>query len=359
MHKKNLGKSGHFVLENAKVIGISIVAAFLVCMIFIFALGDNPVYVFWTMLKGALGRKYGLAEILAKATPLIIIGLGITVAAKGGMSNLGGDGQFYVGALASITVGLFLPPSWPSFLVWILAFLAAVISGGIWGALAGWLKSRFNTSEVIITIMLNYVALYFVGFMVSGPLQAPGGIPQTKSLDAARHFPKIISGTRAHGGIILAIIGAFMVWYLFKKMKLGYRIQTVGESPKAATYGGINTKGYMVLTMFIAGAFAGVAGMAEVYGVYYRVLEGITVNLGFTALLIALLARLNPFAVILGSLFISALTVGANSMQIVMNVPTSIVDVVQSLIIFFMLIMPAILGGLNKRFLKDRRGVNL
>ncbi|MCE5342399.1 MAG: ABC transporter permease [Eubacteriales bacterium] len=339
------------VLDTARTILYSILAAFLVSMVFILALGVNPLSAFAAMSAGVFGRAYGLAETVAKATPLIIIGLGITIASRGGLANLGGDGQYYMGALSSICVGLFLPKGTSPMIVWVLAFMAAVLFGAFWGGLAGFLKARFHTSEVIITIMLNYVALYLVGALVNGALQAPGGIPQTRALDKAYQFVKLIPGTRVHAGILIGLVLALLVWLLFKKTTLGYRIQTVGESPRAAQYGGINVKRYEVIIMGLAGAAAGIAGMVDVYGVHFRVLEGITNGFGFTALLIALLARLNPLAVVLGSLFISALTVGANAMQIQMNVPTSIVNVVQSLIIFFMLILP----GIRKRRLSRRK----
>ena len=330
------------LLERLLTILIAIAAAFVVSVLFIAALGVNPFAAYGAMVKGALGRSTGILEILAKATPLIIIGLGVSMAQKGGLANLGGDGQFYIGGIASVCVGLFLPESTPALLVWVLALIAAILAGGVWGGIAGVLKARFNTSEVIITIMMNYVALYFVAWLVAGPLQAPGGIPQTRALPDVLHFPKLVAGSRAHWGIAIGLSLAVLGWFVMNKTVAGYRIETVGAAPKAAVYGGIRTKFYTVVILFVAGAFAGVAGMVEVYGSVYRVLEGITTNFGFTAMLIALLAQLNPVAVVLGSLFISMLTVGANSMQIQMNVPTSIVNVVQSLIIFFILAMPGI-----------------
>lgn len=328
--------------DTAGTVAVAILAAFAVSVGFILALGVDPASAFGAMLAGAFGRAYGLAETVAKATPLIIIGLGITVAARGGMANLGGDGQYYMGALASICVGLYLPKGTAPLIVWTLAFCAAALAGALWGGLAGVLKARFHTSEVIVTIMLNYVALYLVGALVNGPLQAPGGIPQTRALDKAYQFAKLLTGTRVHAGIFIALALALLVWFLFAKTTLGNRIRTVGESPRAARYAGVDVMRYEALILALAGGAAGLAGMVDVYGVHFRVLEGITSGFGFTALLIALLARLNPLAVVLGSLFISSLTVGANAMQMQMNVPTSIVNVVQSLIIFFMLVLPGI-----------------
>lgn len=337
------------LLHTIRTLLISVVAAFLVSLVFIAALGVDPFVAYWKMISGALGKPSGIFEILAKATPLTIMGLGISIGLRGGLSNLGGDGQFYVGALCAVCVGLYLPQNLPAPLIWLLAAAVAVVAGGFWGGMAGFLKSRFNTNEVIITIMLNYVAQYIVSYLVSGPLQAPGGIPQTMALETHYYLPKLMTGSRAHWGILMALVLAIAVRFIFRRTTLGYRIEAVGAAPEAAIYGGINKGAFSVLILFLSGAFCGLAGMIEVYGTYYRVMEGITTSFGFTAMLIALLARLDPFAVIFGSLFISMLTVGANSMQISLNVPTSIVNVVQSLIILFILIMPGIESSLRQR----------
>jgi len=337
---------------------IAFAAAFLFSILFIAALGVNPFVAYGKLIAGAFGRTSSIFEILAKATPLTIMGLGVSIGLRGGFSNLGGDGQFYVGALSSVCIGLYLPQTIPAPVIWLLAILTALVSGGLYGGLAGYCKTRFNTNEVIITIMMNYVAQYVVSWLVSGPLQAPGGIPQTKALAAAYTIPKLLSGTRAHWGIMLALALVFLVSFLFKRTILGFRIEALGASPAAAKYAGINSKLYTALILALSGGFCGLAGMIEVYGTYYRVLDGITTSFGFTAMLIALLAQLNPFGIFLGSIFISILTVGANSMQIALNIPTSIVNVIQSLIIIFILIMPSVTTRLADRHRRrlDGRG---
>ncbi len=347
------------LIRTVATFAIAVAAAFLVSLIFIAALGVDPFVAYGKMISGVFGKKSGLFEVLAKATPFIIMGLGVSAAAKGGLSNMGGDGQFYMGAICSVCVGIYLPQTLPAPVVWILAGLVAILAGGLWGGLAGYLKAKFNTNEVIITIMMNYVALYVVAWLVGGPLQAPGGIPQTKALAVGYSLPKLVSGGRAHWGVVLALVLMVLVYFVFKKTTLGYRIEAVGAAPEAAVYGGLSRNVYSVLILFLSGAFCGLAGMVEVYGTYYRVLEGITTNFGFTAMLIALLAHLNPIGVVLGSLFISFLTVGANSMQIALNVPTSIVNVVQSLIILFILITPGIEANLRARRTKNaqKKGV--
>ena len=353
MKRDNTSRKAGY-LSNAITILIAIAAAFLVSLIFISAVGVSPWEAYGKMLAGIF-KKSGIFETLAKATPYIIMALGVSVGLRGGQNNLGGDGQFYIGGLCSVLVGLYLPQNLPPILIWILALIAGALGGGIWGAIAGWMKARFNTSEVIITIMLNYCALYIMSWLVSGPLEAPGGIPQTKALSTAYSLPKLMQGVRTHWGIILVPVLAFGVYYVFKKTTMGYRIEAVGAAPDAAVYAGIHSKKYLILILFISGAFCGVAGMAEVYGSYYRVLEGITSSFGFTAMLIALLAQLSPLGIIFASLFISALAVGANSMQMAMNVPTSIVNVIQSLIIVFVLILPGVRRKLEQT-LANRKG---
>lgn len=328
---------------------VAFAAAFLVSVLFIAALGVNPFKAYAKLVTGALGRKSSIFEIFAKATPFIIMSLGVSISVKGGLSNLGGDGQYLFAAIASVCVGLYMPAETSRWIIWLLAALVAVVAGGLYGGLAGFLKTRFHTNEVIITIMLNYVAEDVVSYLVSGPLQAPGGIPQTKAIPPRYYIPKVIPRTRANYGFIVALLLAVLVWFLFRRTVAGYKIEALGASPQAARYGGISEKRTITRIMALSGAFCGLAGMIEVYGNYYRVLDGITSSFGFTAMMIALLAKLSPFAAVLASVFISVLMVGANSMQIAMNVPTSIVNVIQSLIIVFILIMPNMLARICAR----------
>ncbi len=319
---------------------LAVLMAIIISVIFILALGENPLDVFAQIGRGAFRSTSSVLEILAKATPIITIGLGICVASSAGMTNLGGDGQFYMGAISSVVVGLYVNA--PPVVIWLIAILVSILAGGVWGGIAGLLRSTLGTSEVIITIMMNYIALYLVGFLISNPLQAPGGIPQTKALDSYLHFPKLMTGSRAHWGILLVAVLAIAVSFVMTKTIFGFKLSTIGRSPKAAKYGGIQTNKLSTISLFIAGAFAGLAGMIEVYGTYYRVLEGITSSFGFTAVMIAILANNKAFGVIAGSLLLSTLTVGVNAMQIEVDVPTSIVTVIQSVVVFSFLVMPAI-----------------
>lgn len=320
------------------IIFLAIAVAFAVSGIFIEILGANFLSAFYAMLHGVFGRIYGIGEVLVKATPLILVALGVAIGFKGGLTNLGGDGQFYMGALAAVWVGITFQGI-PSALHLALIIAAAAFAGAIWGGVAGFLKARLNSNEVIMTIMMNYIATYFVSFLVHGPLKEPGGyIPQTKQIAKALHLFPIIPRTRAHYGIVIALIAVVLVYVILSKTIWGYRIKAVGLAPKASIYAGINTGIYTTVTLALSGAFAGIAGMVEVYGIHFRLLDGISPGFGFTAIVVALLGKLNPFGIVLASLFIGILTVGANSMQVTMEVPVSIVYITESLVILFMLL---------------------
>ncbi len=343
---KRIGKEQN-VSGSFANIALAIAMAVVVSVIFILALGENPITVFAYIFRGAFRNRSSVLEILAKATPIIAIGLGISVAAATGMTNLGGDGQFYVGAISAALVGIYLDA--PVIVVWLVALIVAILAGGLWGGFAGFLKATLDTSEVIVAIMMNYIALFLIGYLVSNPFQAPGGIPQTRAIPQNMQLPKLLQGSRAHWGIVFVALLAVVVQFVMSKTVFGFQLQTIGRSRKAAYYGGISVKKLSIVSMFIAGSFAGLAGMIEVYGTYYRVLEGISSDFGFTAVMIAILAKYRPAGIIVGSLLISALTVGVNSMQISVNVPTSIVTVIQSVVVFSILVMPTIRSNLVSR----------
>ena len=320
------------------IIILAIILAFIVSGIFIAFFGANPFLAFYSMGKGVFGRVNGIAEMMVKATPLLIIALGVAIAFKGGLINLGGDGQFHMGALAATWVATTFIGI-PLVLHIILILLSAAMAGGIWGGIAGFLKAKLGTNEVIMTIMMNFVALYFMSYLVYGPLKEPGAfIPQSKLIASSLRLFPIIPNTRAHFGIVIAIVLAVVAFIFISKTVWGYRINAVGYSPKAANYAGINTKFYTTLILALSGAFAGLAGMVEVFGIHFRLLDGINPSFGFTAIVVALLGRLHPLGIIIASLFMGALTVGANSMQVTMEVPVSIFYIIQSLVILFMLI---------------------
>ncbi|WP_084573625.1 ABC transporter permease [Sporomusa malonica] len=323
---------------SATVILAAVILSLLCGAVFIALAGANPLEAYYDMLKSTLGRYYGVGEVISKSIPLVLIAAGVAIGFYGGQTNLGGDGQFYLGAIAAVWTGLlFAELPWP--LVFILSWIAACLAGGAWGAIAGVLKAYLNTSEIIVTIMLNYVSVLFVSFLVHGPLKEKGGfIPQTATLPEELHLPIILEATRAHAGILVALIALLTLWFVIHKTVLGYRIRAVGQGLAGARYAGIHCGRYITLSLFLSGALAGLAGAIEVFGIHHRVLEGISSDFGFTAVIVALLGRLKPLGILGSALLLSGLVVGANAMQVSQGVPVSVVLMLESMMVAFVLL---------------------
>ncbi|MEL7608097.1 MAG: ABC transporter permease [Bacillota bacterium] len=330
-------------LERLLIILGSVLAALLVAALFILPAGVNPMSAFAAMFRGAFGSISGIGDVLLKATPIILVGLGVCISLSGGHSNLGGDGQLIMGGLFSAMVGITFKGILPNALLYPMVIFTAVLAGGIWGGIAGFLKMRFGMSTIIVTIMLNYIAANLLTFFVEGPFKgADSYLPQTAPVPKAFELAKFMPGMRANFGFVVALTFAFIVYFLLKNTVVGYRIRALGQAPKAAAYAGVRSDRYAFWLMFVAGAFAGLAGMIEIYGVHFRVLDGIASGYGYLGISAALLAGNNPLALILSSAFFGALKVGANFMQVKMQIPASIVNITQGIIILFMMISPGI-----------------
>ena len=315
---------------------LAVLFAFIIGGILLAVAGNNPLEAYESLLKGAFGSKHRVAETFVKAIPLMILGLGISIAFKAQIWNIGGDGQFTLGAICAVFVALNFPL--PTALLYPVTFGAAFIGGALWGGIAGYLKSRFNANEVITTLMLNYIALYLLEWLVKGPMMDPAGhgFPQTALIGEGLRFPIILSGTRLHLGLLLALV-LTLGGYFFWKTTLGFKIDLVGQSAGAAEYSGVKVKKIVVVTMVISAGLAGLAGWSEVFGVHYRLLENIAGGYGNLAIVVALLADLNPLGIIVSAFFFAALVVGGNTMQRMVGVPFALVDVIQGLVIIFVI----------------------
>ncbi len=308
--------------------------------------GGNPLQGYGLILNGAFGSPEGLAETLVKASPLWLTGLAVALAFRAGMFNIGGEGQLFMGALAGTFVGIALG-GWHSPLLLVVAMMAGFLAGALWAALAGLLKVRFGADEIIVTIMLNYIAVYLVGQMLHGPLQEPGSsLPQTALMGQAAWLPILVPATRLHLGVVLAVVAAVLVFVLLWKTTLGYQVRAAGANPEAARCAGIDMNGIRILAMALSGGLCGLAGFLEVAGLHHRLLESFSPGYGYTAIVVALLAGNHPVGVIISGVVLAGLYVGGSSMQRMMGTPTPIVDVMQGTILFF-----AVLGPLFQRWL--------
>jgi general nucleoside transport system permease protein len=323
---------------------IATIAALIVGAILLLVLQVNPIVAYRALIEGAFGSTNAFAETLVKATPLLLVGLGICIAYRGNVINIGGEGQMIVGALLSTWVGLTLT-GMPGWLVIIIGMLAGMIAGSIWGGIPGILKAYFNVNEILSTVMMNAIAVQLMNFFLTGPLMDPSQqevasqIPQTARLDESMRLPRWVP-TRLHLGAAIAVVLAILVYIILWRTNLGYRIRAVGHNPHASKYAGINVKRYIVLALLLSGAFAGLAGVFQVYGVNYRMITdgsttGFTGSAGFNGIVAALFGQLHPILTIPASILFGGLLVGANTMQRVTQVPSSLIMALNGLVVVF------------------------
>ena len=318
----------------------ALIGALLIGAIFILLAKSDPVRAYKVMLTGPFSSSFGLTETLVRTTPLLLTGLGIIISFRSGVLNIGGEGQILIGAITAAGVALKLE-SLPSLVLFPLVLLSGAAAGGVWGGIAGFLKARLNVNEILSTVMLNQIAAQLYLLLIRGILIDPQevaygtGVPQTALVPNAVWLSRLIPGTRLNTGFVLALVFAVAVYVLLMKTTVGYRLRAVGAGPEAAKYAGINVPFYMVLSMFLAGALAGLAGTVEVLGVHHRALEDISAGYGFSAIVAALFGRLHPIGVIPASILFGALILGADMMQRAVSIPAAIVMVIQGFIILF------------------------
>ncbi len=317
-----------------------IVAALIISAFFLLLLQANPLEAYGAMVRGALGNTFGLTQTLVKATPLLLVGLGICIAFRASCINIGGRGQMISGALLTSWFSL-QAANWPGWLLIPTLIVLGFVGGAIWGFVPGILKARFNVNEILTTVMMNSIALQLMNFLLQGPLMDPAGIEagtflmQSARLPEQARLARIIPRTLLHSGIFLALVMAVIVFFLLWRTTIGYRIRATGLNPNASRYSGIGVPFHQALSLTLAGGFAGMAGAVEVMGVHYRMIEGFTSGYGFTGIVAALLGWLHPLGLIPASIFFGALLVGADTMQRAVQVPSALVNAILGLVVLF------------------------
>lgn len=311
----------------------TVCGAFLIGAVFIRLMGIDPWSAYRNLFQGALGSAHGLAETLVKASPLTLTGLSFALAFRCGLINIGAEGQLYFGGLASILVAIHFK-GLPLLLHLPLAVAAGFVGGGLWGLFAGWLKVRFGASEIITTVMLNYVAIHFVGFLVTGPLKEPPGMfPQTAEAALTAQLPRLLPGTRLHLGFLIALLALAAYYVYLWRTPRGFELRVVGLNPQAARYAGMNPAANVLRAMFLAGGLAGLAGVSEVLGVQLRLMQGLSPGYGFDGLAVALLGDSTPVGIFLAALLFGLLRTGGNMMQMFSGVPVALIYVIQAVVI--------------------------
>jgi general nucleoside transport system permease protein len=322
----------------------------LVGALIIAASGADPLAAYAALVHGALGGPRQLTETALKAAPLLTMSLGLVVAFRGRIWNIGGEGQYFMGALAGTVVGLLGQASLPAWLLIPLMLAAGLVGGSLWAGLAAWLKLAFGVNEIIATIMLNFVAIYTVSYLARGPLRDPTSfLPQSARLEGAARLPTL-PGSRIHLGVLIALLLVPAVYVLLWKTTFGFRLRVIGSSAGVAQATGMNVQAGIALAFLCSGALAGLTGIVEVSAIHARLKDGISGDYGFTGILVALLGRLHPAGVLLAASFFALLTIGTQSMHTGRGLPVALAQVLQVVIILAMLIADA----LARRWRGDR-----
>jgi simple sugar transport system permease protein len=288
---------------------------------FVMLAGKDPLASWTTLLGYTLGSWNGFSEVLVAAIPLTLIGLGLSIAFRAGIFNIGADGQLIAGAVLSVALAPLLAAAGP------LAFLlAGFVGGALLGALVGWLRARFGANEIIVTIMLNYVAIQLLAWVIRGPLQEPMRLfPRSAVIPESLYLPVLLADSRVHAGLIVAVVAAIALAVVFAHTFFGYRLDVVGRSRGAAAYAGINQKRVVIGAMLLSGGFAGLAGAVEIAGIHQRLEDNFAEGYGLIGIAVALMARLHPLAVPFAALLFGVFQVGSGALQRELGVPYPIV----------------------------------
>ena len=329
--RENIPKAESFLVRAVAMIGALIASGALIV-----TMGHNPILVYRDMVVGSLGSPLALRETARIAIPLLITGMGIALAFKMRFWNIGAEGQIIVGAISASYFALFQYRNIPAPWLLLVMLFASMIAGGVWGIIPAMFKAKWNTNETLFTLMLNYIALEILRYLQYGPWRDPTqrGFPKIAMFVDSARLPKVFG---LHIGWIAALVLVAMTYIYIKKSKQGYEITVVGESNQTAKYAGISVRRVILRTMFISGAICGLTGYLAVAGANYTLSETVGGGVGFTAITVAWLAKLNPIAMVLISVFLAMLQKGSNTVQTSFKIPSSAAGIITGLILFFML----------------------
>jgi len=314
----------------------SIIIALIIGGFLMLFTGNNPIEVYKVMIFGAVGSIPNLANTLANAIPLILSGVGVAIAFNSGLFNIGAEGQYMIGALVGAWAGYSIQG-----LPWVihipLVLLLSMIAGGLWGGIVPGLAKAFTGAhEVITTMMMSYIAIFLTHFLLrGGPMQASGYVPQSPKIESSSILPILLEKTQLSAGIFIAIIVPIICYFFIYKTKWGLNMRIVGKSIETAEYIGISVPKTIVASLGLSGAFAGLAGAVQVLGIQHRMVDSFSSGYGYTAIVVAMLARNNPIGVIFAALIFAILNTGSQFVQINLGVSAQIADIISGIIIFF------------------------
>ena len=306
----------------------AIVATLVFTSLLVLAAGASPFSVFALVARGAAGSQFALLETLTRATPLIFTGLAVAVAFRARLWNIGAEAQLYIGAVVTVMLGTGALPL-PSLILLPIIALCAMAAGAALLAGPTVLKTRFGVDEVVTTLLLNFIVLLFVSMLLEGPLKDPTGLgwPQSQKVIADAQLPRIIKGKRLHYGFVLALFSALAIWVVMKKTVLGYEMRAVGHNAEAARFAGMPVNTVLMKTALLSGGLAALAGFSEVAGLKGNLTLDLSPGFGYSGIVVAMLAMLNPLGVVAAAIFVAGIFVGADAMSRSAGVPSYIADV--------------------------------
>ena len=353
---------------------LAVLVAFLIGAVILLLQGVNPLEAYRAMIVGAFGSKNGLSDTLVKAIPLMLVGLGIAIAFRGGVINIGAEGQLIVGALLTTFITIQLGENFPAALGIFIGILSGGFAGAVWGAIPGYLKARLGVNEILSTIMMNQIAIQIGFFLLRGPmidpaeLEAGTNIPHSARLPRQFDMPRftdmakavglensaeeiglggylgeiydvIVTPSRLHSGLLFAILMAILVYIFLWRTTIGYRIRAVGLNPAASKYAGMKVPRTILLSMTLSGMFAGLAGAIEILGLHHRMFEPVAVSAGygFTGIVAALFGKLHPLGLIPASALFGGLLVGGDKMQRAIQVPQVLIQAILGLVVLLVI----------------------
>ncbi|MEZ5805011.1 MAG: ABC transporter permease [Rhizobiaceae bacterium] len=306
----------------------AIAATLVIASLLVLAAGASPFSVFYLVVKGAAGSQFALMETLSRATPLIFTGLAVAVAFRAKLWNIGAEAQLYIGGIVTVVLGTGLLPL-PSFVLIPIIMVAAMAAGALLLLGPAVLKTRFGVDEVVTTLLLNFIVLLFVSMLLEGVLKDPMGLgwPQSQKVIAEAQLPRIVTGRRLHYGFVIALVAAVVVWVVMKKTALGYEMRAVGHNAEGARFLGIPVNTVLMKTALLSGGLAALAGFSEVSGLKGNLTLDLSPGFGYSGIVVAMLAMLNPLGVVLSAIFVAGVFVGADAMSRSAGVPSYIADV--------------------------------
>ncbi|HEX6144499.1 MAG TPA: ABC transporter permease, partial [Geminicoccaceae bacterium] len=315
-------------------VGLTVVAGFVLFAL----LGRDPVNGLYQFFISPVSTPYGLAELGVKATPLILIALGLAVGFRAGIWNIGAEGQLTLGAIAGGGVALLF---WNVDGLWVLPLMviAGVLGGMAWAAVPAFLKARFEVNEILVSLMLTYVATLLLSLLVHGPWKDPDGFgfPESRLFTDSALLPVILAGTRLHVGAALVPLAALLTWVLLARTLIGFQVRVIGQAPAAARFAGFSRTRMIWFCFLLAGGLAGLAGLFEVAGPVQQLVPTISPGYGFTAIIVAFLGRLHPLGIVLAGLLVALSYLGGENAQIAAGLPQAVTGVFQGLLLFFLL----------------------